>query len=62
MVKLLMTLLCVMMMIPAAAGPKNRISRNKMGIVAHRGFWNCEEAGYARNSLAADCFNFYASL
>lgn len=28
--------------------------RNKtMGIVAHRGFWNCEEAGYARNSIAA---------
>lgn len=23
------------------------------GIVAHRGFWNCEEAGYARNSVAA---------
>ena len=23
------------------------------GIVAHRGFWNCEEAGYAKNSLAA---------
>ena len=23
------------------------------GIVAHRGFWNCEEGGYARNSLAA---------
>lgn len=24
-----------------------------MGIVAHRGFWNCEEAGYAKNSIAA---------
>jgi glycerophosphoryl diester phosphodiesterase len=23
------------------------------GIVAHRGFWNCEEAGYAKNSIAA---------
>ena len=23
------------------------------GIVAHRGFWNCQEAGFARNSLAA---------
>ena len=22
-------------------------------VVAHRGFWNCEEAGYARNSVAA---------
>ncbi len=25
----------------------------KTGIVAHRGFWNCEEAGYAKNSIAA---------
>lgn len=23
------------------------------GIVAHRGFWNCEEAGYAQNSIAS---------
>lgn len=33
---------------------KNPILRKgQMGIVAHRGFWNCEEAGYARNSVAA---------
>ncbi len=25
----------------------------KTGIVAHRGFWNCEEAGYAKNSIAS---------
>ena len=25
----------------------------KIRIVAHRGYWNCEEAGYARNSVAA---------
>lgn len=25
----------------------------KIGIVAHRGYWNCEEAGFARNSVAA---------
>lgn len=25
----------------------------KTAIVAHRGYWNCEEAGYARNSIAA---------
>ncbi len=24
-----------------------------VGIVAHRGYWNCEEAGYAENSIAA---------
>ncbi len=26
---------------------------HETGIVAHRGFWNCEEAGYAKNSIAA---------
>ena len=25
----------------------------KTAIVAHRGYWNCEEAGFARNSVAA---------
>lgn len=25
----------------------------KTAIVAHRGYWNCKEAGYARNSVAA---------
>lgn len=29
------------------------LEKGKMGIVAHRGFWNCEAAGYARNSVAA---------
>lgn len=28
-------------------------AQKKCGIVAHRGFWNCEEAGYAKNSVAA---------
>ena len=27
--------------------------RKEVGIVAHRGFWNCEAAGYAENSVAA---------
>ena len=27
--------------------------KKQCGIVAHRGFWNCEEAGYAKNSVAA---------
>lgn len=26
---------------------------DKIGIVAHRGYWNCEEAGFAKNSIAA---------
>lgn len=28
-------------------------AQTQTGIVAHRGFWNCEEAGYAKNSVAA---------
>ena len=28
-------------------------AQKKAGIVAHRGFWNCDEAGYAKNSVAA---------
>lgn len=28
-------------------------AQKQCGIVAHRGFWNCEEAGYAKNSVAA---------
>ena len=27
--------------------------RRSVGIVAHKGFWNCEEAGYAQNSIAS---------
>ena len=26
---------------------------HKTGIVAHRGWWDCEQAGYSRNSLAS---------
>lgn len=36
------------------ARKKRQMDKEKeTGIVAHRGFWNCEEAGYARNSIAA---------
>ena len=28
-------------------------AQKQCAIVAHRGYWNCEEAGYARNSIAA---------
>lgn len=27
--------------------------QDRIAIVAHRGFWNCEQAGYSENSLAA---------
>lgn len=32
---------------------RNTLRKGQMGIVAHRGFWNCDEAGYAKNSVAA---------
>lgn len=38
---------CILAM-PIAAN-----AQKKAGIVAHRGFWNCEAAGYAKNSVAA---------
>lgn len=28
-------------------------AQKEAGIVAHRGFWNCEEAGFSENSIAA---------
>lgn len=34
-----------------SCGPKEEV--HKIAVVAHRGYWNCEEAGYARNSVAA---------
>ena len=34
----------------ASAGQK---PTQGVGIVAHRGYWNCEEGGFARNSVAA---------
>ena len=38
----------------ANAQKKVRNHKNtQTGIVAHRGFWNCEKAGYAKNSLAS---------
>ncbi|MBQ8811237.1 MAG: glycerophosphodiester phosphodiesterase [Bacteroidales bacterium] len=46
--KIMTIMLAGMMMFPIAAD-----AQKKAGIVAHRGFWNCEEAGYAKNSLAA---------
>ena len=34
-----------------ASARKNKY--NGTAIVAHRGFWNCDEAGYAKNSIAS---------
>ena len=46
--RLCMILTLGFMLMPVAAD-----AQKKAGIVAHRGFWNCEEAGYAKNSVAA---------
>lgn len=49
--KLKLILLATLMVMPFMADAGKRVKGT--GIVAHRGFWNCEEAGYAKNSLAA---------
>lgn len=41
-------LIAGLMLLPIAAD-----AQKAAGIVAHRGFWNCDEAGYAKNSIAA---------
>ena len=45
-------LLLALMAIPFMAQAQKHKTKGT-AIVAHRGFWNCEEAGFARNSLAA---------
>ena len=50
----LLTILAILILIPSASEAKKKNTESdKIEIVAHRGFWNCEEAGYARNSIAA---------
>ena len=49
--KLRLILFITLMVLPFMADAGNRVKGT--GIVAHRGFWNCEEAGYAKNSIAA---------
>ena len=36
----------MLMIVPAAA-------KSKTKVIAHRGYWNCDEGGHARNSFAA---------
>lgn len=50
----LMSLAAASLFCGAQSDAKKPVLRKvQMGIVAHRGFWNCEEAGYAKNSIAA---------
>ncbi len=54
--KISAAILACLMLLPSAVEAKDRRKVKKgheIAIVAHRGFWNCEEAGYARNSIAA---------
>ncbi|MBQ3250015.1 MAG: glycerophosphodiester phosphodiesterase [Bacteroidales bacterium] len=45
---LVISALAALLSIPAEA-----YAQKQTGIVAHRGFWNCDEAGHAKNSVAA---------
>lgn len=49
-ITILSTLLAMMTLIPAELSAQKS---SGTAIVAHRGFWNCDEAGYAKNSIAA---------
>jgi len=42
--------LSALVLMPASVEAKKK---QKVGIVAHRGFWNCEAAGYSQNSIAS---------
>lgn len=48
-------LIAVFNLTPCASAKKTtkKECKSEIAIVAHRGFWNCDEAGYAKNSIAA---------
>ena len=50
--KLMFILMALIMITPSTIDAREKGGK-KAGIVAHRGFWNCDEAGYAKNSIAA---------
>lgn len=50
--KITLILAVLIMMMPSPLHARRKGAR-ETGIVAHRGFWNCPEAGYAKNSIAA---------
>ncbi|MBO4670992.1 MAG: glycerophosphodiester phosphodiesterase [Bacteroidales bacterium] len=56
--------LAAMLLVAAACSPSKKLSYSpkgfpvidqggKVAIVAHRGFWNCEQAGFSENSIAS---------
>lgn len=42
-----------LMLLPMNEAFAKKTKYNGTGIVAHRGYWNCDEAGYAKNSIAS---------
>ncbi len=48
-----MSALALLGTVSCGSGSDNRADQHKIAIVAHRGYWNCDEGGYARNSIAA---------
>lgn len=54
--KITALVMAALLLLPAMTSARSRKDAEKsdqVGIVAHRGFWNCEEAGFAKNSIAA---------
>jgi glycerophosphoryl diester phosphodiesterase len=49
--KIMVLAFAALILMPAGAQAQKK--NQKIGIVAHRGFWNCEEAGKAQNSIAS---------
>lgn len=50
--KRIIILLMTLIMVPFMTEAKNNKTKGT-AVVAHRGYWNCDKAGYAKNSLAA---------
>ena len=50
---MVMAMTAVTSVMASGNDPQTGTGRDPVGIVAHRGYWNCEEGGYARNSFAA---------
>lgn len=53
--KLKITLVCALalMLLPINEAFAKKTKYDGTRIVAHRGYWNCDEAGYAKNSIAS---------
>ena len=50
--KFILVMMAAVMMVPAALA-QERAKSHKVQIVAHRGYWNCEEGQNAKNSIAS---------